>query len=57
MPGITISSAYGAGGGVVAPRVAERLQLSRGRVAQLHKEALERLRQMLARQDIGAFSC
>lgn len=25
MPGITISSAYGAGGGVVAPRVAERL--------------------------------
>lgn len=37
--------------------VAERLQLSRGRVAQLHKEALERLRQMLARQDIGAFSC
>jgi RNA polymerase sigma factor for flagellar operon FliA len=37
--------------------VAERLQLSRGRVAQLHKEALARLRQMLARQDIGAFSC
>lgn len=25
MPGITISSAYGAGGGLVAPRVAERL--------------------------------
>lgn len=25
MPGITVSSAYGAGGGVVAPRVAERL--------------------------------
>ncbi|WP_446664446.1 cytidylate kinase-like family protein [Flexivirga sp. B27] len=25
MPGITISSAYGAGGGIVAPRVAERL--------------------------------
>lgn len=37
--------------------VAERLQLSRGRVAQLHKEALDKLRQMLARQGVGAFSC
>lgn len=37
--------------------IAEQLRLSRGRVAQLHKEALERLRQMLAHQGIGAFSC
>jgi RNA polymerase sigma factor for flagellar operon FliA len=37
--------------------IAERLELSRGRVAQLHKEALDKLRQMLARQGVGAISC
>lgn len=37
--------------------IAENLDVSRGRVAQLHKEALTRLRTMLQQQGISDFSC